>query len=335
MQKLDGVHHATGVTADVQANVDFWCGVLGLRFVKKTLNFETTFRYHPYYGDEAGNPGSVVTFLEFNEAAKGKPGSGNIQRLILRVASYEALEFWMDRLTQNQIYSEMLRLDPTQPSSLLFEDYEGHAVELMVSDAQDAPQVADADDIPEAFRVRGIEGVRSYAMLEDSRPFLEHLGFEQDGKRYELRGETRSARWYFSPLPEHEGTSLAVGVWHHIAFDAGDDLKAWRDYADRGPVPFTQIYDHYFFDSCYSPSPGGLVELASYGPGFLIDQTLEELGETLALSPRVEPLRAKLERDLTPIVNPRSRSKLEPEVAEATLHRPEMPDAAGEREGAI
>src|SRR5256885_4775527 len=133
MQPLKGPHHFTGITRDVTTNVDFWCRVMGLRFVKNTLNFETTFRYHTYFGDEEGNPGSVVTFLEFNEAKPGVPGDGDIQRMVLRVASYDSLEYWMDRLIANQTHSEMLRLDPTQPQSLVFHDPEHHEVELMVS----------------------------------------------------------------------------------------------------------------------------------------------------------------------------------------------------------
>ena len=113
---LKGPHHFTGITRDVTTNVDFWCRVMGLRFVKNTLNFETTFRYHTYFGDEEGNPGSVVTFLEFKEAPAGVPGDGDIHRLILRVASYDSLEYWMDRLIANQTHSELLRLDPTRRS---------------------------------------------------------------------------------------------------------------------------------------------------------------------------------------------------------------------------
>ena len=101
-QPLKGPHHFTGITRDVTTNVDFWCRVMGLRFVKNTLNFETTFRYHTYFGDEEGNPGSVVTFLEFNEAPAGVPGDGDIHRMVLRVASYDSLEYWMDRLIANQ-----------------------------------------------------------------------------------------------------------------------------------------------------------------------------------------------------------------------------------------
>ena len=306
--RLDGVHHFTGVTADVTANIDFWCRILGLRFVKKTLNFETTFRYHPYYGDEQGSPGSVVTFLEFKELERQLSGDGNIQRIVLRVSSYDAADYWLKRLAEHQVYSELLRLDPTRPTSLIFHDWEGHEVELMVTDSTDAPQVAGADDIPEEFRIRGIEGARSYATLEDTLPFGEHLGFAADGERLVMAGEHRTARWYFSPPPGRPFQPLAPGVWHHMALDAGDRLPQWREYAAGGPVPFTQIFDHYFFDSCYSQSPGGIIELCTHGPGFTLDQTLDELGEgPVSLSPWTEPLRDKLERDLTPIVNPRSR----------------------------
>jgi glyoxalase family protein len=102
-----------------------------------------------------------------------------------------------------------------------------------------------------------------------------------------------------------------VGVWHHIAYDAGDqaEVQRARDEANEGARPWTRIFDHYFFDSCYSMSPGGRMEICTSGPGFLLDEQLEELGDRLCLSPRVEPLRAKLERELTPIVNPRPRSK--------------------------
>ncbi|HWT23299.1 MAG TPA: VOC family protein [Solirubrobacteraceae bacterium] len=309
--RLLGPHHFTGVTADVTTNVDFWCRVMGLRFVKNTLNFETTFRYHTYFGDEEGNPGSVVTFLEFKELPRGRPGRGDIQRIVLRVPSYDSLEFWMDRLIGEQVLSELLRLDPTQPQSLVFEDPEGHGVELMVSDTPDKPLTADADDIPAEHRIGGIEGARSFATVEDQLAVTEHIGFRQDGTRLVLDGEKGSARWYFSPPPDRPSNDTHVGVWHHYAFGAGDhdELQAMRDYANDGPIPYTAVFDHYFFDSCYTMSPAGRIELCTSGPGFQLDESLEELGNRLSLSPRTEPLRAKLERELTPIVNPRPRTK--------------------------
>jgi glyoxalase family protein len=309
-QPLKGPHHFTGITADVTTNVDFWCRVMGLRFVKNTLNFETTFRYHTYFGDEEGNPGSVVTFLEFNEAKPGVPGDGDIHRMVLRVRSYDSLEFWMDRLIANDHHSEMLRLDPTQPQSLVFWDPENHEVELMVSDATDAPLVAGADDIPAEHRILGLEGARSFTTLEEQLPFAQHLGFRADGTRLVLDGE-RSGRWYFSEPPGRPSGDGRVGVWHHIAYDAGtqEEVARARDEANEGVRPWTQIFDHYFFDSCYSMSPGGRMEICTTGPGFQLDEKLEDLGDRLCLSPRVEPLRAKLESELTPIVNPRPRSK--------------------------
>jgi glyoxalase family protein len=309
-EKLKGPHHFTGITADVATNVDFWCRVLGLRFVKNTLNFETTFRYHTYFGDEEGRPGSVVTFLEFKEAPPGRPGRGDIFRLVLRVASYDSLEYWMDRLIANQTHSEMLRLDPTQPQSLVFQDPEGHDVELMVSDSPNPPLVAAADDIPAEHRILGIEGPRSFTTLEQTLPFAQHIGFRQDGDRLVLDGSEAQGRWYFAPPPQRPSGDMHVGVWHHIAYGVGshEELQAYRDYATTGPAPYTGIFDHYFFDSCYAMSPGGRVELCTSGPGFTLDEKLEDLGDRLCLSPRVEPLRAKLEAELTPIVNPRPRS---------------------------
>jgi glyoxalase family protein len=284
---------------------------MGLRFVKNTLNYETTFRYHTYFGDEDGNPGSVVTFLEFEEAPRGVPGDGDIHRLILRVASYDSLEYWMDRFIANDVFSELLRLDPTQPQSIVFHDPEGHEVELMVSDTQDAPLVADADDIPAEHRIRGIEGARSYTTIESMLPYAEFMGFRRDGDRLVFDGQQRSGRWYFSEPTGRPSNDGHVGVWHHIAYDAGDqkDLQAARDEAATGPLPWTAVFDHYFFDSCYTMSPGGRMEMCTTGPGFLIDEAHEELGNRLCLSPRVEPLRAKLERERPLIVNPRPRGK--------------------------
>jgi glyoxalase family protein len=308
--QLKGPHHFTGVTADVLTNVDFWCRVMGLRFVKNTLNFETTFRYHTYFGDEEGHPGSVVTFLEFTEAPAGQPGDGDIHRLVLRVASYESLEFWMDRLIANQTHSEMLRLDPTQPDSLVFHDPEGHEVELMVSDTPNRPLLADADDIPAEHRILGIEGVRSYARLDDVLATMERIGFRADGDRLVLTGTEGQARWYFSPPTGRPSNDMHVGVWHHIAFGAGtqEELDAVREHAIGGPIPYTRVFDHYFFDSCYTMTPGGRVELCTSGPGFQLDEQLQDLGDRLCLSPRVEPLRAKLESELPRIINPRPRS---------------------------
>ena len=237
-QPLKGPHHFTGVTRDVVTNVDFWCRVMGLRFVKNTLNFETTFRYHTYFGDEEGNPGTVVTFLEFNEAPPGVPGDGDIHRMVLRVASYDSLEYWMDRLIANQHHSELLRLDPTSPQSLVFWDPEGHEVELMVSDATDTPLVADADDIPAEHRILGLEGARSYTTIEEQLPFAAHLGFRRDGTG-SCSTASAPAAGTSPSRPAGPSNDGRVGVWHHIAYDAGDRRgdPARPRRGQRGPAP--------------------------------------------------------------------------------------------------
>ena len=125
---------------------------------------------------------------------------------------------------------------------------------------------------------------------------------------------------------------MHVGVWHHIALGCGtqDETQAWRDYADTGPTPWTRVFDHYFFDSCYSMSPGGRVEMCTSGPGFTLDEKLEDLGNRLSLSPRTEPLREKLERELVQIVNPRPRGKAKA-ARSRPRRRPWCPRAATRR----
>ena len=141
-------------------------------------------------------------------------------------------------------------------------------------------------------------------------PTIEHIGFGREGDHLTLHGSEAEARWYFSPPPGRPSGDMHAGVWHHIAFGAGDqaELAAVREHAAAGPIPYTRIFDHYFFDSCYTMTPGGRVELCTSGPGFELDEQLKDLGDRLCLSPRVEPLRAKLEAELPQIVNPRPRS---------------------------
>jgi glyoxalase family protein len=192
----------------------------------------------------------------------------------------------------------------------------------MVSDTPNRPLVADADDIPAEHRLLGIEGVRSFAALADVLPAAAHLGFRRDGDCLVLDGAEAQSRWYFSPLPDRRSGDMHVGVWHHIAYGAGTqaELQTHRDYAAAGPVPYTRVFDHYFFDSCYAMTPGGRLELCTDGPGFQFDEKLEDLGDRLCLSPRVEPLRAKLEAELPRIVNPRPRSGKDAPAAPAEPH---------------
>src|SRR5215212_9699455 len=161
--KLEGLHHITMITADAQSNVDFYADTLGLRLVKKTVNFDQPDAYHLYFGDETGAPGSILTWFEFPGAARGRAGAGMIHLLQLGVASEGALDFWAERI--GAAGYETVRGD----RSLRFEDYDGLALELVVSG--NPPLRALHPDIPAEYAITGIEGARAYseyATVEES-----------------------------------------------------------------------------------------------------------------------------------------------------------------------
>ena len=175
----------------------------------------------------------------------------------------------MDRLIANQTFSEMLRLDPTQPDSLVFHDPEGHEVELMVSDSANPPAHRRRRRHP--GRAPDPRGSRACAPTPRPRkvlPTIAHIGFAADGDHLTLHGTEGEARWYFSPKTGRPRNDMHVGVWHHIAFGAGsqDELTAMREHAVSGPIPYTRIFDHYFFDSCYTMTPGRPRRAVHVGP---------------------------------------------------------------------
>src|SRR4051812_1984669 len=166
--KLEGIHHITAITSDAQDNVDFYAGVLGLRLVKKTVNQDQPDVYHLFYADEQGSPGSDLTFFEFPDAAPGRAGDGMIHRIVSRVSSPEALDFWAQRLANagHDTHREEQRLR--------FADFEGLEHELAVVEISDEPLVANHPEIPREFALQGFDGVRAYSSdPERSRPLLE------------------------------------------------------------------------------------------------------------------------------------------------------------------
>ena len=186
--RLDGIHHVTCITADAPRNVDFYTRVLGLRLVKKTVNQDDPTVYHLFYADEAGTPGSDITFFEYPGARRGRAGAGMVHRVVWRVGSEQALDFWADRLGTE-------RAD----GSLLFKDPEGLEHELVVDESGEEPLMADHPEIPEEHRLRGFAGVRVYSSApERSAPFLEELGFEPG---WVVRGGHRSGLYVFDPPP--------------------------------------------------------------------------------------------------------------------------------------
>jgi glyoxalase family protein len=291
---LEGLHHITAITADAPSNVDFYARVLGLRLVKKTVNFDAPDVYHLYYGDERGTPGSILTFFEFPGARRGRAGAGMVHRVVWRAASSEALDFWADRLGVAR-----------DGDSVRFADPEGLEHEIVVAGVPDAPLAAAAPDIPAEHALQGFHGIRAYAgEPERSARLLDALGF-RDG---ELAGDARRGSYAYDAPPPEPGIQGA-GTIHHVAWSAADDaeLEAYRERALAAGAHATTIVDRQYFHSVYFREPSGvLFELASRDIGFDLDEPAETLGEELKLPPQHEHLREILVERLTPLRNPRS-----------------------------
>jgi glyoxalase family protein len=299
--RLDGIHHVTNITGDAPANVDFYTGTLGLRMVKKTVNQDDPTVYHLFYADEAGSPGADITFFEYPGSAPGKAGAGMVHTIVWRVGSPEALDFWADRLDVER-----------DGDSVTFADPEGLHHQLVVATAPDQPLIADHPEIPREVALQGFEGVRAYARNADLRtaPFLERLAFERDGNRFDTRGGSRGGWIEYEPAPEAPGTPGA-GTVHHVAWSSTmEDHERWQKLvAEAGGRP-TPVIDRFWFRSIYFREPSGvLYEIATLGPGFSTDEDPEHLGESLILPPAFEHLRAQVEPILTPLPNPRAKTR--------------------------
>jgi glyoxalase family protein len=297
--KLEGIHHITAITGDAPQNVDFYTRVLGLRLVKKTVNQDDPTVYHLFYADELGSPGADLTFFEYPGARRGRAGAGMVHRIVWRVASNEALDFWAERLGGEGI--ETHRGD----GYLRLADPEQLDLELRVVETEDDPLIADHPEIPAGLALQGFDGVRAYSVEpETSRRFLEEtLEFEtRHDAEWTIRGEKRGSWYTYDVSPPERGFGGA-GTVHHVAWGSPiDDHEAWRERVARAGAHPTPVIDRFYFRSIYFREPSGvLFEIATIGPGFTVDEPLETLGESLSLPPAFEHLRDRLEEVLTPL----------------------------------
>ena len=315
---LKGIHHITAITGDAPGNVDFYVRIMGLRMVKKTVNFDVPDVYHLYYADETGSPGSILTFFEYPGAARGRHGAGMLHTIQWGVAGLEALDFWEERLTSEGF--DTARLE----DRLRLEDPEGLGIELVV-DPQSEPALAAAwPEVPAEHALKGFSGVRVYnrvpsrrerellaaghGMPDSDSVLTRTLGFEHVGSSsYRLTQGPRTATYTYEEAPAEPGYQGAGSV-HHIAWACEpEDQPGWQRRVGEGHLRPTPIIDRQYFHSIYFREPSGvLFEIATIGPGFAIDEPSEHLGEGLKLPPQHEHLRAVLEQRLTPLTNPRT-----------------------------
>jgi glyoxalase family protein len=302
--QLDGIHHVTAITGDAPRNVDYYTRVLGLRLTAKSVNQDDPRVYHLFYGDELARPGADLTFFEYPHAIPGRAGAGMVHRIVWRVGSARALDFWAERLAAEG--SETRRAQ----GSLRFADFEGLEHELVVDASGDTPLIADHPEIPAELALLGFEGVRAYSGApQATRALLERLmgARRRDDDAFELRGEKRGG-WIALDEPPAQRPRTSAGTVHHVAWYTTDaEQTGWLERLDEAGVPNSGIIDRHYFHSVYFREPGGvLFELATEEPGFTVDGPVEELGRRIILPPWLEGQRQAVEARLTPLPDPRA-----------------------------
>jgi glyoxalase family protein len=309
--KFAGIHHVTAIADNPQKNVDFYSGILGLRLVKKTVNFDDPGSYHLYYGDAAGNPGTIMTFFSWPGAYRGRIGTGQVSTTSFAVPE-DSLGYWVERLVEHGVRFEQpkKRFDETV---LAFEDPDGLAVELVARPGRDGGE-APGGPVPAEHAIRGISGVTlSEQSGKATTDFLTNrLGFEkveeEDGR---MRYLTTSSSGSFADVlvrPDGAAGRVAVGTVHHVAWRAPDDetQEEWREELLYHGFDVTPVLDRVYFHSIYFREPGGvLFEIATDPPGFAVDE--EHLGENLKLPPWLEEDRERIEQSLPPVRQPQRK----------------------------
>ena len=302
--RFDGIHHITAITGDAPRNVDFYTRVLGLRLTAKSVNQDDPSVYHLFYGDEVGSPGADLTFFEYPGALPGRAGAGMVHRVVWRVGSADALAFWADRLTTEDVTVER------GENSIRFGDPEGLQHELVVDESGDPPLVAAHPEIPAELAFHGFEGVRAYSYRPESTgALLETLmaAEPRDGDAWELRGDTRGG-WIALDTPPSEPGRQSAGTIHHIAWGTTEaEHGLWLERLHEAGIPNSGLVDRHYFRSIYFREPGGILfELATAEPGFTVDGPVEELGTRIILPPWLEQQRPAIEARLTPLPDPRA-----------------------------
>jgi len=299
-----GLHHVTAISGDPQRTVDFYGGVLGLRLVKRTVNFDDPSTLHLYFGDEGGRPGTLVTFFPWGDAPPGRGGTGQINTIALAIPR-ASLGWWIERLIARGIAFD----GPTKrfdEQLVTLRDVDGIALELVASDR--AGDGWEGGGVPRAHAVRGVHGVTLWVeALEPTARFLgDALGFRASGNdasshRFEAGAGGSGTVCDVRVATGFWRGAMGVGTVHHVAWRTPTDeseLAARDDLVAHG-AHVTPVRDRVYFHSIYFHEPGGtLFEIATDPPGFTLDEPLATLGAALKLPPWLESERAKLDRVL-------------------------------------
>ena len=304
---IAGIHHVTAMAGDPQANVDFYTGVLGLRLVKKTVNFDDPGTYHLYYGDEVGHPGTIMTFFPWPMARRGVQGAGQATVTAFSVPE-GSLGFWTERLKSLGILFDGPKTR-FEEEVLTVLDPDGLRLELVARGGDERPGW-EKGPVPAEHAVRGFDGVTltEWNLDVTEGVLAGTLGFQRVG---EHRDRVRFAAGYGGgsrvdvlASPSAARGHISAGTVHHVAFRAADetDQLAWREAIAEADLYVTPVLDRQYFRSIYFREPGGvLFEIATDPPGFTRDEPVESLGTALKLPPWLEESRSRIEEVLPPI----------------------------------
>jgi glyoxalase family protein len=300
---MSGIHHVTAISGKAERNLEFYNHVIGLRFVKKTVNFDDPGTYHLYYGDRVGRPGTILTFFPWEHATPGRAGVGFTQQTAFRVPA-GSIGYWTHRFGEKGVTHETLEKRFGEPV-LSFTDTDGTNLALVGAAGAESEPAWQGSDIPAEHAIRGFhsvtlmldDGARTAAILRDVLGFRK-IGQDGSVARFhaseEIGGivDIREAKGF---LAGH----LGRGSVHHIAFRVADDASqaemARKLVAEHGLRPTHQI-DREYFRSVYFREPGGILfEIATDSPGFAVDESVESLGHELKLPPFLETRRKEIE----------------------------------------
>jgi glyoxalase family protein len=308
--KMRGIHHVTAIATDPQQNLDFYTQLLGLRFVKRTVNFDDPGSYHFYFGDRIGSPGTIITFFPWPGSRRGSRGTGQVVATSFAIPK-DGLDYWRNRLSRERVLVEETAARFGR-RIIRFPDPDGLMLELIESDhSADAVAGNYGSDVPAEFALGGFDAptleIQSANLTE--RLLTEVFGFEFVGeeknrRRFAVESDTSGKRLDLIERRESGFGHIAAGTVHHIAFRAANDEEQveWRATLAELGFAVTPVIDRQYFHSIYFREPGGILfEIATDNPGFATDEPVEHLGESLRLPPQYEEHRSAIEQALPPI----------------------------------
>jgi glyoxalase family protein len=314
--KIPGLHHVTAIASDPQRNLDFYVGVLGLRLIKRTVNFDDPETYHFYFGDRRGTPGTILTFFPWPGARRGIRGTGQVEATAFAIPQ-SSINYWLERLKQQHVAAE--RTSPRFGEEVIrLIDPDGLLIELIAVAAGVSSENIEPwpeSPIPGEHALHGFHSVS--AALEGyertARLLTDSFGYRvtnESGNRFRFAAAGSSAPGRIIDLlclPDTGMGRVAAGSVHHIAFRAKDQAEQlrWREHLVELAYNVTPVIDRTYFHSIYFREPGGvLFEIATDAPGFTLDEKLEELGRHLRLPQWMESARSQIEQVLPRIKVP-------------------------------